>query len=62
MVAPFYFMIIQLLSELATEFENLAKKKNCYFLAAENYAVASEVDCEHMTAAEHKKLATVIEL
>lgn len=46
---------------LATKFENLAKKKNCYFLAAENYAVASEVDCEHMTAAEHKKLATAIE-
>ena len=46
---------------LAKEFENLAKKKNCYFLAAENYAVASDVDCEHMTAAEHKKLATAIE-
>ena len=49
------------LHSLAKEFENLAKKKNCYFLAAENYAVASDVDCEHMTAAEHKKLATAIE-
>lgn len=46
---------------LAAEFEALSKRKNCYFLAAEDYAKASEVDCEHMTAAEHKKLAKAIE-
>lgn len=46
---------------LAKEFEALSKEKNCYFLAAENYAKASAADCEHMTASEHKKLAIAIE-
>lgn len=46
---------------LVNELKALAKEKNCYFLSAENYAKASEVDCEHMAASEHKKLATAIE-
>lgn len=46
---------------LSKEIKVLAEKRNCYFLAAENYAKTSDLDCEHMTSEEHKKLAVVIE-
>lgn len=46
---------------LAKEFEELAEEKCCYFLAAENYAKASDIDCEHMNEIEHKKLAVAVE-
>lgn len=46
---------------LSKEFKALAEEKNCYFLAAENYAKTSDLDCEHMSSEEHKKLAVAIE-
>lgn len=46
--------------KLAIEFKGIAKKYSCMFLDAATVAKASEKDCVHMEAEEHRKLANAI--
>ena len=46
--------------KLKAVYRKIAKQYSCEFLAASDYAVASEEDREHMNAQEHQKLADAI--
>lgn len=46
--------------ELKKVYNELASEEGCEFLAASDYAVASEIDREHLDEIGHKKLAEAI--
>lgn len=46
--------------KLKDEYKKLASEENISFLAASEFAIASDIDCEHMDAAGHKDLALAV--
>lgn len=51
---------VEICKKLKNEYKKLAKEEKISFLAASDFAYASDIDCEHMDAQGHKNLAYAV--
>jgi hypothetical protein len=57
---PCFLLAQTNIPQSTNEYKKLAKEEKISFLAASDFAYASDIDCEHMDAQGHKNLAYAV--